>query len=172
MDAQSGEKDAQAGLISPAVEHAFSPDAGAEALVLKVINASAVKIRLAAYSFNSQPVTNALLKAQKRGVDIKIIVDNRRNLRKNSIAALNSLAKAGIPIRAVSVYAMHHDKYIISDERIVQNGSFNYSNDAATANSENVIVFWDNAELAKSFQHHWDDRWAKGLDYVARPGRP
>lgn len=152
----------------PAIEHAFSPDDGAEALVLKVINTSASSIRLAAYSFNSPTIVAALLEAKKRGVDIKVLADAKRNQRSNSMAALNALVQAGIPVRTISVYAMHHDKYIVADLRSVQNGSFNYSKDAATSNSENVIVLWNQPQLAASFLQHWENRWAKGVDYSTR----
>ncbi|ELX12790.1 putative phospholipase D [Janthinobacterium sp. HH01] len=155
----------EASAQAPAIENAFAPDAGGEALVLKVIDAATSKIRLAGYSFNSRHVMQALLNAKKRGVDVKVMVDARRNQRPASIAALRPLVNAGIPTRTVAVYAMHHDKYIVVDDRTVQNGSFNYSKDAATSNSENVLVVWDNPQLAKSFQDHWEDRWAKGVDY-------
>lgn len=146
-------------------ENAFSPDDGAEALVLKVINTSVSTIRLAAYSFNSLKIVEALLNAKKRGVDVKVIVDDRRNQRKNSIKALNLLVNDGIQTKTISVYAMHHDKYIVADDLTVQNGSFNYSKDAATSNSENVVVVWNSPELAKSFMLHWQNRWSKGVDY-------
>lgn len=150
------------------IEHAFSPDDGAEALVLKVINTSVSSIRLAAYSFNSPTIVAALLDAKKRGVDIKVLVDAKRNQRSNSMAALNALVQAGIPVKTIAVYAMHHDKYIVADQRTVQNGSFNYSKDAATSNSENVIVLWNQSTLAASFLQHWEDRWGKGVAYSSR----
>src|SRR2546427_3217325 len=52
------------------VEVAFSPNEGAEALVVKVINSAQREIRVLSYSFTSAPVTQALLSAKKRGVDI------------------------------------------------------------------------------------------------------
>ncbi|MEB0303632.1 phospholipase D-like domain-containing protein, partial [Mucilaginibacter sp. 5C4] len=57
-------------------ESAFSPEAGSEALVLRVIASSERSIRLAAYSFTSQPVVKALLDAKKRGVDVRLVVDD------------------------------------------------------------------------------------------------
>ncbi|WP_083411655.1 phospholipase D family nuclease [Janthinobacterium sp. 1_2014MBL_MicDiv] len=155
----------QSGTPAVTIENAFSPDSGAEELVLKVINTSVSKIRLAAYSFNSRQIAEALLNAKKRGVDVQVLVDARRNQRKNSIAVLDLLFKAGIPTKTISVYAMHHDKYIVADDVSVQNGSFNYSRDAATSNSENVVVVWNSPELAKSFLLHWQNRWDKGIDY-------
>jgi len=160
-----GTPSGQTGATTVTLENAFSPDDGAEALVLKVINTSVSKIRLAAYSFNSLKIVEALLNAKKRGVDVKVIVDERRNQRKNSIKALNLLVNNGIQTKTISVYAMHHDKYIVADDLTVQNGSFNYSKDAATSNSENVVVVWNSPELAKSFMLHWQNRWSKGVDY-------
>jgi phosphatidylserine/phosphatidylglycerophosphate/cardiolipin synthase-like enzyme len=147
------------------VESAFSPDAGGEQLVLKVINSSEHSIRLAAYSFTSPAVVRALLGAKKRGVDVRVVVDDRGNKGKSSVAALNLLANAHIPTRTISTYAIHHDKYIIADEKHVQNGSFNYSQAAAKSNSENVIVTWNNPELATSFLKHWESRWEQGVDF-------
>ncbi|MFZ6678828.1 phospholipase D family protein [Undibacterium sp. Tian12W] len=154
---------------SAQIENAFSPDAKAEELVLKAINTSTSSIRLAAYSFSSPTVVKALLDAKKRGVNIMVLVDYRRNQKKTNWTALNRLVAAGIATRTISVYAIHHDKYIIADEQTVQNGSFNYTRDAAEDNSENVIVFWRNPELAKSFLRHWESRWSAGVDYKTMP---
>ena len=151
------------------IENAFSPDAKAEELVLKVINTSTSSIRLAAYSFSSPTVVKALLDAKKRGVNIMVLADHRRNQKKPNWTALNRLVAAGIATRTISVYAIHHDKYIIANEQTVQNGSFNYTRDAAENNSENVVVFWRNPELAKSFLRHWESRWSAGVDYKTMP---
>ncbi|MFZ6734038.1 phospholipase D family protein [Undibacterium sp. Ji42W] len=165
----SSPEDKPAGTIldasSAQIENAFSPDAKAEELVLKVINTSTSSIRLAAYSFSSPTVVKALLDAKKRGVNVMVLVDYGRNQKKPNWAALNRLVGAGIATRTIAVYAIHHDKYIVADEQTVQNGSFNYTRDAAEANSENVIVFWRNPELAKSFLRQWESRWSAGVDY-------
>lgn len=166
-DAETAGAAPQTGVQPALIESAFSPDRGAEALVLKVIDASTTRIRLAAYSFTSPTVIQALLRAKKRGVDVRVIADDKRNKGKTSVAALTLVANAGIPTRTVSVYAMHHDKYIVSDDKTVQNGSFNYTKDAAESNSENVVVQWNNPQLAQAFLQHWDDRWSKGVDFKA-----
>jgi phosphatidylserine/phosphatidylglycerophosphate/cardiolipin synthase-like enzyme len=149
----------------PSVETAFSPKEGSEDLVLKVINTSQRSIDLAAYSFTSPSIVKALIDAKKRGVKVRIVVDERGNKSKASLAALNLVVNAGIPTRTISVYAIHHDKYLISDGVTVQNGSFNYSKAAASSNSENVLVAWNNPDLARTFQKHWDSRWSQGVDY-------
>lgn len=152
---------------SSLTEVAFSPDTGSEALVVKVINSTSTSLYLAAYSFTSPVVVQALLNARKRGVDVHVLVDEKGNKSKSSISALNLLAGAKIPTRTIAAYAIHHDKYIVADEETVQSGSFNYSKAAAASNSENVVVIWKNPALAATYLEHWRDRWSKGIDYTS-----
>ena len=147
------------------IESGYSPEGSAERLVLKTINASQKSIRLAAYSFTSPKVVRALTDAHRRGVDVRVVADEKGTTSKSGKAALNLLANAGIAVRTNDRYAIHHDKYIVSDGLHVQTGSFNYSQAAAKANSENVLVIWHNAELAASYLRHWQSRYDEGRDY-------
>lgn len=92
------------------IEVGFSPDEGAENLVLKTIGAVRTEIRVLSYSFTSAPITQALLAAGRRGVDVAMIVDHK--------------------------------------------------------NSENVIVLWNHPDLAQICLRHWQDRYARGRDYL------
>lgn len=147
------------------IENGFSPEGGAEQLVLKVIDSSQKSLRLAAYSFTSPKVVRALIAAKRRGVDVRVVVDDSSAKSKSGKAALNLLVNAGIPTRINGEYAIHHDKYIVADGRHVQTGSFNYSKAAAESNSENVLVIWHNPELAASYLRHWDGRYGEGVAY-------
>lgn len=144
------------------IEVAFSPDGDAERLVLKVINTARTSVRLAAYSFTSPKVVRALIAAKRRGVDVRVVVDEEGNKSKSGVAALNLLVGADVAVRSNGAYAIHHDKYIIADGLHVQTGSFNYSRAAAESNSENVIVVWHNPTLAVAYQRHWQSRFDEG----------
>jgi phosphatidylserine/phosphatidylglycerophosphate/cardiolipin synthase-like enzyme len=150
---------------SQVIEVAFSPNEGSEELVVKAINSAQSSIGMAAYSFTSPVVAKALLNAKKRGVDVRIVVDENGNKSKASLAALNLMVNAGIPTRTISRYAIHHDKYMVIDKRTLQTGSFNYSKAAASSNSENVLVVWNNPDLALSYLKHWQDRFDQGKPY-------
>ena len=145
------------------IEAAFSPDEGAEALVLQVISSARQSIRLAGYSFTSPAVVKALTDAQRRHVDVRAVLDDRGNRGKANIAAMNLLLAAGVQVRVVSRYAIHHDKYIVADARTVQTGSFNYTQAAARSNSENVLVLWNTPAIATRYLAHWEGRWAEGV---------
>lgn len=150
------------------IESAFSPEAGAEALVLKVIASAQKELRLAGYSFSSVKIAKALVAATQRGVDVRVVVDDKRNRNPSSVAALNLLVNAGIAVRTNAVYALHHDKYLVADARHVQNGSFNYTAGAASANSENVLVIWNDVDLATAFLQHWQSRWNQASAFAAK----
>lgn len=58
-----------------------------------------------------------------------------------------------------------HDKVIIADGRNTEVGSFNFSRAADRANSENVLVVWDDPAVAQRYLQHWSSRWSKGTDW-------
>ena len=99
------------------IEVAFSPEGGAETLVLKVIASDRKSTWLADYSFTSPAVVKALMEAKRRGVDVKVLIDDKGNRGKTSLAAMNLIMGAGPPLRVVSSYAIDHDKCIMVDGR-------------------------------------------------------
>lgn len=141
----------------------FSPEGSAEALVLKVIASARRAIRMSAYDLTSAPIVRALIAAHRRGVSVEVIADAKANTEGRAYGerALASLEDAGIPVRTISAYPIHHDKIIIADDS-VETGSFNYSRAAARENSENVIVLWDDPPLAHVYLQHWRSRWDQG----------
>ena len=151
------------------VEVAFSPDEGGENLVLKVIGSAHRDVRMLSYSFTSAPVARALLEAKKRGVDIKIVADQKNNTSEDrsgkARAALSLLSEAGADVRLISVYPIHHDKVLIADAETVELGSFNYSDAAAHRNSENVLVNWKNPQLAKVYLEHFTRNYRQSTPY-------
>lgn len=151
------------------IEVAFSPNEGAEPLILKVIDSAQSEIRMLSYSFTSAPVTRALLNAQKRGVDIKLVADHKNNVSQDSSgkarAALSALVNAGVDVRTIDAYAIHHDKVIIVDGNTTELGSYNFSASAANRNSENVLVNWDNPELARVYLSHFKRNYRQSEPY-------
>ena len=147
------------------VESAFSPDGRAEAMIIRTIGAARSNIRMAAFSFTNPSIIRSLVDAKKRGVDVKIVVDKKANTEHKCNSAMNTLVNAGIPLRTVSSYKIHHDKYIVVDGQHVQTGSFNYTKAAANSNSENVIVIWNDDANASRFLKHWESRWNQGQNW-------
>lgn len=149
------------------IEVGFSPEGSAERLVENIINTAKRSVRVSAYSFTSPEVVKALIEAKRRGCDVAVVVDAKANMSEGGkgVHALSALVNAGIPVRTVSVYAIHHDKFIVTDGVNVETGSFNYSRAAAERNSENAVLIRNAPELARQYLQHWQDRWNKGQDF-------
>lgn len=150
------------------VEAGFSPEGTALQLVLKTIETAQQEIRLMGYSFTSPEIVRSIIKAKRRGVDVKVVLDGKTNTgnnKKANKAAMNLLTGAGIPVRTVSAYKILHDKVIVTDGRNTEVGSFNYTRAADRSNSENVLVVWDDPVLARRYLNHWTSRWAQGTDW-------
>lgn len=159
---------------SGSLEVAFSPGGGGgEELVVKVIDSARSEIKVLAYSFTSAPIVRALLAAQKRGVSISIVADEKSNLsegggNQKAVAALSALANAGVDVRTTSAFAIHHDKVLCVDRAHVETGSFNFSASAETRNSENVLVNWNNPELAAVYLRHFERNYKQSRSFTPR----
>lgn len=149
---------------TPVIETGFSPEGSAQQLVLKTISTARQDIRVMGYSFTSPEVVRSLIAAKRRGVDVRVVLDQKANTGKASVAAMNLLVNAGIPVRTVSRYKILHDKVIVTDGRNTQLGSFNYSR-AAGSNSENVLVVWNDPVVAQRYLQHWQSRHDAGTDW-------
>ncbi|HGU0708904.1 TPA: phospholipase D family protein [Escherichia coli] len=155
----------QPAAAAPSVQAGFSPEGSALQLVLKTIEAAQHEIRLMGYSFTSPEVVSALVRAKRRGVDVRIVLDEKGNRSKASQAAMNIVVNAGIPLRTNGRYAIMHDKVIIVDNHTVETGSFNYTRSAASRNSESVLVINEVPEVAQTYLQHWQSRWDGGTEW-------
>lgn len=158
---------ASASQSTPTIAVGFSPEGTALKLVLHTIAGAHQSIRLMGYSFTSPEVVNGLITAKKHGVDVKVVLDDRGNHSKKSVAAINLLVNSKIPVRIDSHYKIQHDKVIITDGRNVETGSFNYTWSADRSNSENALLITDVPVIASQYLEHWQSRWDKGVDAVS-----
>lgn len=155
-------------LAEPNVQVGFSPEGSAQQLVLKTLASAQHSIRILAYAFQAQDIMQALVDAQKRGVDVRVVVDKKRNLGKTSQDAMSFVSQHGVQVRTNDTFHIHHDKTIIVDGHTVETGSFNFATSAESANSENVVVIRNMPEVAKQYLAHWQSRWESGKPYPAK----
>lgn len=154
-----------AAVAAPTLDVGFSPEGSAQQLVLRTLDNARESIRLMGYSFTSPEVVKSLVAAKQRGVDVRVVVDDKSNRSRASLAAMNVVVNAGIPLRINGQYKIMHDKVIITDGQNVELGSFNYTRSAAESNSENALVVRDVPSLAQTYLAHWQSRWDGGTDW-------
>lgn len=150
---------------APGIDVGFSPEGSARALVLQTIGNATRSIQMLAYAFQAPDIVQALVDAKRRGVEVRIVVDAKRNRGKASRAAMDAVTRHAIALRTNDRFHLHHDKVIIVDGHTVQTGSFNFAPSAETANSENVVVMREMPEVARQYLAHWQSRWDLGTPY-------
>jgi phosphatidylserine/phosphatidylglycerophosphate/cardiolipin synthase-like enzyme len=140
----------------------FSPEGTALQQVLSAIASAKQTVVVAAYSFTSTEVAQALAAAVRRGVKVWMVIDDGAAKSPYSQAAY--LAQNGVAVRTDNHHAIFHNKYMIVDSSTVETGSFNYTSSADKRNAENALVLRGVPELAKAYLdewvHHWDESTA------------
>ena len=149
----------------PAHELGFSPKGESLQVVLHGIAVAKESILVAAYSFTSKPVSEALLTAHRRGVKVAVVADEKGN--SGRYTAVNFLANHKIPVRLNGRYAILHHKFMVIDGTAVQLGSFNYSAAAVDKNAENVLLLKDVPSIAGQYAAEWKRLWDEGVDVKA-----
>ena len=82
----------------------------------------------------------------KDGVDVRIITDDETMGSQG--CDIQNLANAGIPVRNdTNMQARMHHKFIVIDDELIMNGSFNWTVTAVKSNNENVVVTSDAVQI-------------------------
>lgn len=150
----------------PTFEVAFSPNGGATELITKAIGEAHQSIRLVGYGFTSKPIAQALLEAQKRGVDVRVVLDRSNVTARYSGATF--LANVGIPVRIDFQHVITHDKFIVVDSELIETGSFNFTAAAEHSNAENVLVIRNAPQLAELYLSNWVTLWNESEPLASR----
>lgn len=133
--------------------------------MLETIASAKHDIQILAYAFQAPDIMQALVDAKSRGINVRVVVDKKRNKGKTSKKAMDFVTSNGVELRTNDHFHIHHDKVIIVDGTTVETGSFNFAPSAETANSENVVVIREMPEVARQYLAHWQSRWDLGKPY-------
>ena len=139
--------------VTAKVQVRFSPKGGGEAHVVQEIDKAKTQIRVQAYSFTSQPIANALIRAHRRGVDVQATVDKSANVSRYSVAG--QIRLAGISVYVDGAHSIAHEKLIVIDGLTCLCGSYNWSRQADRANWEDLLTI-ESSELAVIFLANWE----------------
>jgi phosphatidylserine/phosphatidylglycerophosphate/cardiolipin synthase-like enzyme len=160
-------KGLQAQSASPDIKVYFSPHGGCTEAVVRAVNAAQRQVLVEAYSFTSEPIAIALIAAEKRGVDVEVIVDKSQEKARGTEADL--IAESGIPTFVDSAYKIAHDKVMIIDGTRVITGSFNFTKSAEEYNAENLLVISNDPPLADQYTASWRQHLAQSHPF--QPGK-
>jgi phosphatidylserine/phosphatidylglycerophosphate/cardiolipin synthase-like enzyme len=112
---------------------------GVDVQLAAAINSVQRTLDIAAFEWNLQSLTAAVLAAKQRGVQVRMVVDDEHTIR-DSASTINQLISAGIPVVGDERSALMHNKFMILDSTTVWTGSWNYTNNDTYRNNNNAIV--------------------------------
>lgn len=150
----------------------FSPQDHVADELISMINKEKKSIKAAVFCLMHRGISNALIQAHKRGVNVEIIVDpfsvkTRSPVRRIALANVpvyvwnpTTLLKANGEKQKRRKPLMH-DKFCIFGDQRVWTGSFNFTFEAATRNRENVVVL-ENETIARLFLEEFEKLKVEG----------
>lgn len=136
----------------------FSPNGGCTDEIVEQLGQAKSDVLVMAYQFTSEPIALALIAAEKRGVEVRIIVD--RTQKKDKDSWIPKCKRAGAECWVDETHAIQHNKVLVIDGKTVITGSFNFSGSAEKRNAENLVTI-RSEDLAKQYQSNF----AKHLEH-------
>ncbi len=136
----------------------FSPQDSLYVHLVRLIQEAEKSIYAAFYKLELKEVSDALLKAHKRGVKVRIFTDDITSRSEKS--RLDSLNKF-FPVKTDKdpVSFMHH-KFCVIDRKIVWTGSFNPTYSGSSRQNNNALVIMSSllaAQFIKEFERLWEE---------------
>ena len=127
----------------------FSPP---ETALISLIDSAKSNIDGAFFEIGSLNVADAFIRAQKRGVAVRLVTDDR-NTKKT---AYKRVISAGIPVVDDGKKGLMHNKFAIVDGKTVWTGSYNITDNCAYRNNNNAIRI-DSPQLASIYEAEFNE---------------
>ncbi len=147
------------------IEVFFSPNGGCTDAIIKELAKAKTSIRIQAYSFTSAPIAKAVVDANKRGIDTKVILDQSQLTERYS--SVDFLAHARISVLIDDKHKIAHNKIMIIDSNSVITGSFNFTKSAEEGNAENLLII-RNPELVAKYLENWNSHAKHSEPYTGK----
>ncbi len=127
----------------------FSPDTDTISPLLKEIQSAEKSIHFMAFSFTHDTLGAAIRDRFEAGVDVQGVFEKRQA--NNRYAEYKSMKDAGLSVVLDANRGAMHHKVIVIDGETVVTGSYNFSKNAETRNSENLLIIKGNQEIAGAY---------------------
>ena len=128
---------------------------GIDGPLATAINNVQSTLDIAAFEFNNPLLTQAVLAARQRGVQVRMVTDDEHGLQ-DSDSTVPSLIAAGIPVVDDKRTALMHNKFMILDGSVVFTGSLNYTVNGVYRNNNNLLML-RSVRAAQSYQSEFNE---------------
>jgi len=137
----------------------FSPqDKIINTQIIPLIDNAKKYIYIPAFIITHKELSDALINAKNRGIDVKIIIDATNPDGKGS--KIKNLRQNNVIVKTENYAGKMHSKTIIIDDIYLITGSMNFSKSGETKNDENVVIIED-TRLANYYRGYFEYIWKK-----------
>ncbi len=137
----------------------FSPqDNIIDTILIPYINNAKNYIYIPTFVITHKNVTQALINAKERNVDVKIILDATNA--NNTHTTHERLRRHGIEVKTENFAGKMHSKSVIIDDKYTFIGSMNLSKSGTSRNDENIVLI-ENPNIAKFYKNFFLYVWKK-----------
>ncbi|XP_076292761.1 mitochondrial cardiolipin hydrolase zuc [Lasioglossum baleicum] len=121
------------------------------------INGAKNSLDVCMYLLTSHTLSKAFISSHKRGVHVRVIMD--QHMARNESAHVASFHNNGIEIRMQRTDVLMHHKFVVVDKQILIHGSANWTMSAFFGNFENILVT-NQTSLVTPFEEQFQRLWA------------
>lgn len=166
----AGEKQPRSGSDDDRVQLYFSPEDRLDQVTIAALDAATERIEVAVFSLYYQPLTDALIRAKQRGVEVYVVTDAKQSA---GSQLDEQLRDAGIPViealNQTSEYTAMHHKFAVIDGATTLVGSYNWSYTATFKSYEDLAVIAGDPEVAAAFEGEVGRLWQRYGTSVGGP---
>ena len=137
----------------------FSPKSNTyEEGIKELIQDAKEYIFIPIFYLTHKELSHELMRAKKRGVDVKIILD--ASAAGNKYSMHKKLREEGIEVKVENFGGKMHCKSMIIDDNYIISGSMNFTKAGNSKNDENTLII-QNATLAVKYKNYFLELWQK-----------
>lgn len=129
---------------------------GIQDVIVRQIQNARESLRIAMAWFTNPVIFDSLLKSCRKGIDVILLINNDLiNNRPNGLP-FNKLIQNGAKLYIAESPSLIHHKFCVIDEKVVIDGSYNWTVLAEKNNDENIVVI-ENGKVVNDFLDAFDD---------------
>ena len=145
----------------------FTPNGGALDAIAGRINGAKKSLDVQAYLLTTQQIAGPIASAHKRGVKVRVVMDNDKA--GDQYSAATYLKNAGVDVRMDGEHKEAHNKVMLVDGKTILTGSFNFTRAAEENNAENLLVISDKPKLYAAYLKNFETHRAHAKPYAGPP---
>lgn len=136
----------------------FSPGSECLDTIRQHVRRARRKLEVCVFTVSDDRISSEMLAAHQRGVVVRLITDNDKELDAGS--DVDRLRDAGVLVAVDRTSAHMHHKFALVDREWLLSGSFNWTRSASENNEENLVASND-PDLVRQFERRFDLLWGR-----------